>query len=357
LSAGIDEGAALGSDVLVLTTYPSADASRRLRIDPLVQALGVTGDVVVHELLPDRAFRLKNHRIGRFYALLVLILRCVDRIRLLLTFKQNTVIVHREAFPFLTPWAERIVCRRARLAVLDMDDAIYENPGHGQDWRRWFRDPTRARAFPHLFDVITVGSPRLFEGDGMRARKVYYPTCPPSAPVSTREQRRVIWIGSESTLQNVELVLGSTLRACEQNDFNLLIIGGRNVERLRPHERLETRVWSAEAESDALEGAAIGIMPLKDDPWDRGKSSYKALRYATAGIPSLISPIGMNGDLAVQYPALYRAADGDWFRNLNSLMSGDISPRFGIEVQQIRKDFDSAAAVERVVREIRGMAN
>jgi glycosyltransferase involved in cell wall biosynthesis len=67
--------------------------------------------------------------------------------------------------------------------------------------------------------------------------------------------------------------------------------------RLIPSDRIEFIRWSADNEVQSLQGISIGIMPLEDSLWARGKCSFKMLTYMACGIPVVVSPIGMNAEL------------------------------------------------------------
>jgi len=55
--------------------------------------------------------------------------------------------------------------------------------------------------------------------------------------------------------------------------------------------------WTLAGEVDALATFDVGLMPLTDDPWSRGKGGYKILQYMAMGIPTVASPVGVNRDL------------------------------------------------------------
>ena len=170
----------MGREWRIFTSYPSGDASRRLRIDPLVSALG--RDVVVDTLMSEKAFAAKNGNLrqrGRASALLALgLLRRVWRVWRCP--RGARVLIHREAFPFMTPLFEMLLRRRASVLVVDVDDALYTHPGHGKDWRRFLRRPARFDDVLAAADVVLAGSPALAQrAERLGSRAVLAPTCPP----------------------------------------------------------------------------------------------------------------------------------------------------------------------------------
>lgn len=333
--------------VRVLTTYPRSDASRRLRIDPLVREFTRAGHrVLVHELFTERMFRNKNRgffrRCGVVAALLV---RLLARLGALVG-RSTVLIVHREAFPFFTPAVERLAASRAELAVLDVDDAIYAAPSHGRDWRRFGREPGRARALAEVFDLILCGNPTLVEAFSHgRAEARLAPSCPPPSELSRHDEAesRVLWTGSQSTLPSLLGVLPEVLRACEELGMTLSVLGGANVASLPPHSQLHASEWSEDRERELLRACGIGIMPLPDTEWERGKSGYKAVLYLSAGMIAVVSPVGVNASLVARFDNAVAVTD-DWaaalaeaqrrFRQHDERLEG---------AREARRAFDSVA--------------
>ncbi|GAA1264698.1 hypothetical protein GCM10009589_16820 [Arthrobacter pascens] len=229
----------------------------------------------------------------------------------------DILIVHREAFPFFTPLLERLAVRRSTLAVLDIDDAIHAHPTHIKDWRSLLRDPSKALKFPDIFDLILCGNEALVETYGTStALSEYQPTCP---PVSTFDVSRdepatisLLWTGSQSTLGSLKSVLPEVLEACDQEDIYLDVLGGANVNDLQAHPRLRVHRWSKDREAKLLGEASIGLMPLPDTEWERGKSGYKAILYLCAGMRAIVSPVGMNARLCTEYDAISPCDSGKW---------------------------------------------
>lgn len=343
--------------VQILTTYPIADASRRLRIEPLIREFESRGHSVhVHELFTDYVFRHKNGVfLKRIAAALVLLIRMVARVFLCFR-RQQIVIVHREAMPVFTPFFERIVCRRAEYSILDVDDAIYANPTHSRDWRSIMRQPRNALKFADIFDEILCGNPQLMRAFGTgSARTRLVPTCPPEEVWSidramTPSGRRPVigWTGSQSTLASLESVLEATLLVCEETDASLIVLGGANVSELPSHPRLTAQRWSLSREQQLLATADVGIMPLIDTEWERGKSGYKAVLFLCAGMRVVASPVGVNAELIKRYEAV---ADGsEWQHALKeTVLLAGIGPLPEATRAEARHEFSSDAVASAVV--------
>jgi glycosyltransferase involved in cell wall biosynthesis len=109
----------------------------------------------------------------------------------------------------------------------------------------------------------------------------------------------------------------------------------------------------------ALQQLHVGLMPLRDSEWERGKCSYKMLLYAACGIPSVVSPVGMNAELLGMHP-LGLAADGssEWVEAISALLMSDAdADRMGQAGRRLVLDrFDAQNCGRRLGRELRRAA-
>jgi glycosyltransferase involved in cell wall biosynthesis len=84
---------------------------------------------------------------------------------------------------------------------------------------------------------------------------------------------------------------------------------------------IERVPWSSDTEAQSLAGAHIGVMPLTDDAWSRGKCAFKLLQYMAAALPCVASPVGANKEAVLDGVNGFHAADVDeWERGLEKLI-------------------------------------
>lgn len=104
------------------------------------------------------------------------------------------------------------------------------------------------------------------------------------------------WIGSATTAPYLGGIATVLERFSKQSPrpVRLVVVGG-SAPRVAGA-RVEERAWSPEAEREALAEMDIGLMPLDDTPWTRGKCAYKALQYMASGIPPIVDDIGISAD-------------------------------------------------------------
>jgi glycosyltransferase involved in cell wall biosynthesis len=104
------------------------------------------------------------------------------------------------------------------------------------------------------------------------------------------------WVGHSDNLPYLERldgVLGEIAR--RRPDTRLVVVADR-PPRLAGIE-VEFRRWRLEDEVSCFGGIGVGLMPLDDGPWTRGKCAFKALQYMALGIPTVASPVGMNREV------------------------------------------------------------
>lgn len=317
--------------------------------------------VKIHELFTDDAFARKNERgAARLYAATILLLRILSRLIFILR-RSDVLIVHREAFPFFTPFLERLAVRRTALAVLDVDDAIHAHPTHIRDWRNVLRKPSKALEFSKIFDLILCGNESLMEAYGnAKAVTEYQPTCPPVSTFDIHHDAQtpisLLWTGSQSTLGSLKSVLPEILEVCQQENIDLYVLGGANVEELPPNPRLSVHRWSNAKEAEMLGTTSIGLMPLPDTEWERGKSGYKAILYLCAGMRAVVSPVGMNERLCSEFDVISRCQTGQWAeairRVVKDIRENGINPTSRTKA---RVHFDSERNARLAVKTMLGM--
>ena len=138
---------------------------------------------------------------------------------------------------------------------------------------------------------------------------------------------RIGWIGAPVTVGYLEAVESALRQVCtEHPETELRIIGaqdpfaGRLPVTLLP--------WSEETEVAELQQLDVGIMPLPDEPFERGKCGYKLVQYMGCGLPVVASPVGVNAQIVIPSVNGYLAAtEGEWVQALTALC-GDAALRF-----------------------------
>jgi glycosyltransferase involved in cell wall biosynthesis len=157
------------------------------------------------------------------------------------------------------------------------------------------------------------------------------------------------WIGTSGNfrfLQSIERALSSVLS--DNSNVRLLVVSDTCPELLSiPNDRLEFRRWSESNEVADIQAMDIGLMPLIDSLWARGKCSFKMLQYMSCSIPVVVSPVGMNKIVFAHGESGFTAnSTSDWYEGLNTLINdSSMRRRMGRMGRQVIQSFYSTQLV------------
>ncbi|MDR5903028.1 glycosyltransferase family 4 protein [Halomonas icarae] len=317
-------------NVALLSKYSRLGASSRLRSLQFLPSLRQAGIHVTPNALFDDAY-LKRLYGGRGRSQSDVLGCYAQRASQLLRLKQVDLIwLEYEALPYVPYWLERGLMPRGVPYVVDYDDAVFHH--YDLASRRLVR-----ALLGRKIDQVMANAAAVICGNGYlaeRAREAgakrieLVPTVVDAnrysvgEHVTTEAGRAPVigWIGSPST-QNYVLELKPVLKELHREHGACLMLVGARPELAAQFGELPVEVlpWSEESEAEAIAGFDIGIMPLLDGPWERGKCGYKLIQYMAAGKPVVASAVGVNveivegwqcGELADGAPAWRRALGG-----------------------------------------------
>lgn len=314
--------------LLILALGPPAVASSRTRVFaylPWLDRAAVRYDLLIWQ--SNRFIKtaarsrvpLTEHLLNRVRRLWVLV-QLLGRAP-----SAHTVYVQK----VILPWWVLIALKAAgRRIVFDFDDALYalapgDEHGFRGSVRRW-----RTRKFERMLktsDLVMIENDANRDYAEQFCRETVTITGPidtdryrPSAP---RSASTVVlgWIGSPSTTGYLELLRPVLTELAQQHSLVLHLIGAGTFELAGVDVRRTS--WTLETEVDALATFDIGLMPLTDDGWSRGKGGYKILQYMAMGIPTVASPVGINCDMVEDGVTGFLASDaGQWRSALEQLI-------------------------------------
>lgn len=214
----------------------------------------------------------------------------------------------------------------ARLDVYDFDDALFlgsisdQNRGASmlkQEARRWRAYVSRAR-------LVTAGNTYLAgQARAAGARRVeLLPSCIEPARYELahhdeRELTTVGWIGSQTTAAYIGPVMEAVANLHAAGHRVRLRLVGAGAVGSFPW--LEGRQWALDREAADLAGFDIGVMPMPDTAWARGKCGYKLLQYFAAGVPAIASPVGVGTEMIGSERGLLARSVQDWERAIVEL--------------------------------------
>jgi glycosyltransferase involved in cell wall biosynthesis len=324
--------------VAAFTKYGPMAASTRQRLlqyIPHLAAAGITVDY--HPLLPDDYVR--GVGTGRSYPRRKTLKLYANRLRQLLAETDADAIwVYAELFPYLPGAWEKLAFRSGKPVVYDCDDAFF----HAYDSHRspWVRKLLGRKLEPLLGGAAAAccGNAYLesyvsrFCADTMLLptvvdTNVYGPALGP------RPDRPVTigWIGSPSTWPYMRPILPLLRELAESRGIRLRAVGAGPGAQADAFPGMDLIEWSEAREVDEVRAMDIGIMPLPDDIWARGKCGYKLIQYMACALPVVASPVGVNTEIVSPGGNGFLATDGAQWRDALLALIGDpdLRRRFG----------------------------
>lgn len=317
--------------VYALMKYGREAATTRQRLLQFFPYLAAHGVIVEWSpLLGDDHVRAiargERSRLG------VVACRYARRFWQLLTLRRYDIIwVYKEAFPYLPGWVERLAFLSGRPIVYDFDDAIF----HQYDLapRRIVRALLGGKIAPLVRDACVVIAGNRYLADYAKrngGRSVIIPTVVDTdfyVPAASRRSERLTvgWIGSPSTWTYVEPLLPTLLPVLQRHGARFLAIGGGRRAMNIPG--VDAVDWSEKNEIADIQAMDVGIMPVPDTPWARGKCGYKLIQYMACAVPAIGSPVGVNAEIVIDgVTGMLADMPEDWERSLDRLL-GDATMR------------------------------
>jgi glycosyltransferase involved in cell wall biosynthesis len=231
----------------------------------------------------------------------------------------DAAYVFREAFPVGPPWVERALGRLGIPYIYDFDDAIWlPNTAEANRFIAPLKLPVKVRSLVGRAALVTAGNEYLASWARQHQHNVWVvPTTIDIAsygdPVDKSDSAgplRIGWTGSTTTIQHLRTIERVLRELQEERGVILRVIGDPSYR--LPGAEVEVLPWREATEADDLRPIDIGIMPLPDDEWARGKCGAKALQYMGLGIPTVMSPVGVNTAIADGGAALLASTPEEW---------------------------------------------
>lgn len=219
---------------------------------------------------------------------------------------------------------------RLRLAtkclLYDLDDAVWMGKKHHIPYRSG-KQARRFWFFARNLDGVLCGSPILQQKihsivPNIRTRIL--PTSVPSLPFIKRNVSGnlpvVVWVGMGPNVSQLEFIEDELNATHAISPYVLRVISNRppNFNGFKSWEFVE---WKENSEYDLISSGDLGIMPLVDDGFTRGKCAYKALQYMACGMPVVASDVGVNREWISDTGAGMVVSRGGWADALGILLS------------------------------------
>ncbi|TAH20572.1 MAG: glycosyltransferase family 1 protein [Cytophagales bacterium] len=272
--------------------------------------------------------------------------------------KYDFIFIHREAAPIFPPIFEFLIARVFKKKIIfDFDDAIWlPNTSEQNSISAFLKFHQKTSYTCRWAWKVSAGNAYLCE----YARNYNPNVCLNPTTIDTnlhkiahttasnkvRERLAVGWTGSHSTLKYLYFLV-PILQAIEREyPIDFLVISNQKPD--FQIDSLKFIKWDKKTEIQDLSAIQIGVMPLTDDEWAKGKCGFKALQYMSLGIPALVSPVGVNTEIVKsEENGFLCSTEEEWKSTLIRLIAdSDLRKKIGENAKQTIENKYSVRANE-----------
>ncbi|WP_420581896.1 glycosyltransferase family 4 protein [Reichenbachiella sp.] len=242
----------------------------------------------------------------------------------------DIVFVQREGFMTGATFFERMLKKRGNQMIFDFDDSIWlQDDSPVNKKLAWLKDAGKTSKLIRLSDLVFAGNEYLAKyarqfNENVEIVPTTIDTIEYQPNRSKNEAVIIGWSGSFSTVKHFESAIPALEKIQEKYgksvQFKLIGDGDYRNEKLG----IIGLAWSKEDEIRELAKIDIGIMPLPDDEWSKGKCGLKGLQYMALKIPTIMSPVGVNADIVNDGKNGFLASNtNEWVDKLSMLIESE----------------------------------
>jgi glycosyltransferase involved in cell wall biosynthesis len=274
----------------------------------------------------------------------------------------DVVCIQRRLF---APFEFYYIRKKSKKILFDLDDAIMyrsSSSSHPHSLSRWLKFRWMVRGS----DAVTVGN--QFLKDEVikvdREKKVYViPTCidtslyPQKKRISNHSEIILGWIGTKGNLKylkKLEPVFETMGHRFPQ--VKLKIVSNDFYD--SPHLPVIKKHWKLEDENEDLITFDIGLMPLNDDLWSRGKCGLKIIQYLSIGVPVVCTPVGINSDIVKDGEnGFWATGQQEWTDRLSTLIQNpDLRYQMGLKgIETVEREYSLAVTSEKFINVLKSL--
>lgn len=311
----------------VITPYGRNAGSSRVRVFEWLDRLD--GPRVVSSYIGQRdasPLRVMRHPAA--------VLAAERRLRRIAAAKPPRLLLHREASPVSRGRLEGTLLSRSGFAVYDFDDALQWDTGEDSPLRRLAPKATKALIAAKRADRVIAGNPVLAEWASQHNRDVVViPSCVSVDAYRAKTDYRLSgpprlgWIGSRDNEAYLRPLAPALHELHRRTGARLTLIGTTHRTLGDLEELIDRTAWSEAAQHTQLARFDLGIAPVPDKAYERGKCGYRLLQYGAAGVPMVASPVGVNREILSSFgmPGPERVAE--WLDAILDLLARPVAER------------------------------
>ncbi|GAL83792.1 hypothetical protein MYP_1020 [Sporocytophaga myxococcoides] len=318
--------------VLFLIPYPLNSApSQRFRFEQYINLLKINNiEPVFQSFIGVKTWKVLYLNGNLYLKIAGLLSGFFKRLSLLFgVSKYQYVFIHREASPVGPPIFEWVLAKVLKKKIIyDFDDAIWiaqtgkenfltkvvKNPGKVNKIIKWSYKVSCGNSYLKnhslKFNKNVVLNPTTIDCESLHFK------------IKDQNTNKVVigWTGTHSTMMYLEHAIPFLRKLYVAQNFKLIVISNLKPNFAFPE--MEFVKWNEHTEQEDLLRMNIGIMPLADNEWTKGKCGFKALQYMALGIPAVVSSVGVNAEIVDQgINGFLCESETDWLNYLTDLIN------------------------------------
>jgi len=328
--------------ILFLTLHrPDRSPSQRFRFEQYLHFLKQNKyDYEFSFLLNQKEDAVFYSKGNLFKKLLIVIKSALKRLKEIRKANEYDIIfIQRECFMLGSSFFEKQFAKSSAKVIFDFDDSIWlQNVSDANKTFAWLKKPEKTAEIISYSDLIFAGNEYL------KNYALKYNSSVEIIPttIDTDKYKRLSltkssdkitigWSGSITTIQHFEYALAvlEKLKAKYGNLIQIKVIGDANYK--NNSLGITGLAWNKQSELADLSSFDIGIMPLPDDEWAKGKCGLKGLQYMALEIPTIMSPVGVNTEIIQDgMNGFLASSEEEWIEKLSLLIeSEELRKRIG----------------------------
>ncbi|UOE85836.1 glycosyltransferase [Vibrio splendidus] len=336
--------------LLILSKYTRQGASSRLRTHQYVPNIEKSGVSVTVSPLYDDEYLFDYYKNKR--RKLLKVIHCYARrlIRLLTLKDFDVILIEKEALPYIPHFIEKLFLNNCRY-IVDYDDAIFHNYDNSKyTLVRYFMSNKISRTM-RFSSTVVVGNDYIYNYalTSQANNIVQIPTVIDHSRYSKEAMVNdgsrpltVGWIGTPFTQKYIIEIKDELLEANKIIKFKLLLIGAKSDVNL-DLDGLDVEVipWTELSEVSSIQKMDIGLMPLPDELFEKGKCGYKLIQYMGCGVPVIASDVGVNSIIMDRNKCGYLASEKhDFTRYIIDLLTNPgLREEFSVNAMKSISDY------------------
>jgi glycosyltransferase involved in cell wall biosynthesis len=319
--------------VLILCAHrPSRSPSQRYRFEQYLSFLEQEGFEFTFSNLLNEKYDEVFYAKGHFFSKALILLKSLfTRLEDSAAFRSFDIIfIQREAQFLGTSYFEKKAYESGAYVIFDFDDSIWladTSPGN-KKWE-WVKKPEKFFKNIGYAHCVMAGNAYLLEKAlEINKNSVLIPTTIntnlhiPKHNLRHKERICIGWSGSLSTIKHFELLLPVLLKLKTEFGNSLIFKVICNSPYVHPELEIDSVIWSEGSEVDELNGFDIGLMPLPNDAWAKGKCGLKGLSYMACEVPVVMSDVGVNHEIIQEgWNGFLAVTEADWLSALKKLIA------------------------------------